>query len=118
MSTTQTPTPNALGPTTDRTKTPPAARAFAAWGPPFPLPDQTNRAWREQVLTNVAEMKALSIWLTNVGEPDDVLTPAERDAIRRAYNELDRAIDGHLAAALEAAAKPAKWPARRVGADV
>lgn len=78
--------------------------------PIFPLDDQTNRAWREQALTRVAEMKTLAAWFVHdVDEhkPSMMLGKGKngpaREAAKQRNHDLDEAIRGHLTAASEAA---------------
>jgi hypothetical protein len=78
--------------------------------PIFPLDDQTNRAWREQALTRVAEMKTLAAWFVHDVEehkPSMMLGKGKngpaREAAKQRNHDLDEAIRWHLTEASEAA---------------
>lgn len=80
--------------------------------PPFPLGQQTNRAWREQALTRVAEMKAIFDWFS--GQPmDDNHVPTA--AARQTF---DHAILRHLEAAFQAARRNSHWWDMKNGAVI
>lgn len=79
---------------------------------PFPLGDQTNRAWREQALTRIAEMKTLDDWF------DDQLHKDERNAATDSHQQLDAAIRGHLEAAVTAAQSNSRWWDMKNGAVI
>jgi hypothetical protein len=81
-------------------------------GPPFPLGQQTNRAWREQALTRVAEMKAMLDWFTSQPPNDG---PASTAAARSTF---DNAILGHLDAAFLAARRNSRWWDMKNGAVI
>ena len=78
--------------------------------PVFPLADQTNRAWREQVLTRVVEMKTLAAWFVDdLEEHKGAMTLHKRsngstnDAKKLRNHHLDKAISWHLDEAWKAA---------------
>jgi hypothetical protein len=78
--------------------------------PIFPLDDQTNRAWREQALTRVAEMKTLAAWFVHdVEKPKPSMLPGKGkngpadEAAKQRNHDLDEAIRWHLTEASEAA---------------
>jgi hypothetical protein len=69
--------------------------ADVAAAPPFPLPDLTRRAWREETLARAAEMTTLANWLSHRAEAEGGRSPADR--------AVDDGIRWHLTAAREAA---------------
>jgi hypothetical protein len=71
-----------------------------ASAPPFPLGEQTNRAWREQALTRAAELQTLAAWFA--------CEATETGAAATRNRRLDDAIYAHLRAATEAAAHDTK----------
>ena len=78
--------------------------------PIFPLGVQTNRAWREQALTRIAEMRTLAACFAGDDEDDRQSTTPDRSGdgparggVRQRNLELDTAIHGHLAEASGAA---------------
>lgn len=81
-----------------------------AWVP-FPLPRQTNRAWREQALTRVAELRTLLEWFKSRSDSE---TPADAEE----NLHLDAAIEGHLTAAAKAAEGNSHWWTPRNGAVI
>ncbi|MDP9696668.1 UNVERIFIED_ORG: hypothetical protein J2X79_004251 [Arthrobacter globiformis] len=76
--------------------------------PNFPLADQTNRAWREQTLTRIAEMRTLADCF--IRDDEDLPKPLDkeqggpaREAARQRNQDLDKAIHWHLSEASDAA---------------
>jgi hypothetical protein len=74
---------------------------------PFPLPDLSSRAWREEAIARAAEIETLSGWISGLpgrarGEPE----PAD--------SCLAAAITGHVREAQEVAG--GRWPPMREGA--
>ncbi|MBM7805155.1 hypothetical protein JOD57_000992 [Geodermatophilus bullaregiensis] len=78
-------------------------------GPPFPLPELTSRAWREEALARAAEIQTLSDWIT--GLPAEDRPRAERG---RSDECLARDIAHHVQEAHRAARRG--WPLLREGA--
>jgi hypothetical protein len=70
--------------------------------PSFPLAVQTNRAWREQALTRVAEMRTLAACFVddeNFRQPTPPGNSGDgppREALRQRNSNLNEAINGHL----------------------
>ena len=81
-------------------------------GPPFPLGQQTNRAWREQALTRVAEMKAMFDWFSGQPVNDGHMSTAA------GHSTFDNAILGHLEAAFLAARRNSRWWDMKNGAVI
>lgn len=81
--------------------------------PPFPLPRQTNRSWREQALTRAAELRTLLTWFGSAP-----VSPEERPATAAEHLDLDAAIELHLEAARQAADGNSRWWEVRNGAII